>query len=77
MEEDSIVLALSDGTEVELIETWVIDDETHDSYPEIDIVDCETEEVLGSYRGTLPDTEDEDFDCVVLIEKVEGVLRNN
>ena len=72
MEDNAIALVLSDGSEVELVETWVIDDETNDSYPEVEIYECDTHKLIGCYRGTLPDTEEEDFDGIVaLIEKVE------
>lgn len=73
MDGNEFVLVLSDGTEVELVDAWDITDD--DSYSVVEIWDCETNHVIGSYRGTLPDTEDEDFDCDKLIEKVEQVLK--
>lgn len=74
MEEESLVLALSDGSEVELVEAWTIDDESGDSYPEVEIYDCETNHLLGSYRGTLPDIDDDDFSSEDLIELVERII---
>lgn len=72
MEEKSIVLELTNGQEVELSEVWDITD--NDSYSEVIITDCETNHVIGSYRGTLPDTEDEDFNTDDLIARVEREL---
>ena len=66
------VIELSDGTEVELVEKWEITDD--DSYPIVEFIDCETNEVIGSYRGNLPDIDDEDFDMDKLIKKVEDNL---
>ena len=74
MEDNGFVLALPDGTEVELVENWAIDDKTNDSYPEVEIIDCEANNVVGRYRGTLPDTEDEDFDLDKLLDVVENAL---
>lgn len=66
------VIELSDGTEVELAEKWEFTDD--DSYPIVEVIDCETNEVIGSYRGNLPDIDVEDFDMDKLIKKVEDNL---
>lgn len=71
---ETINLTLSDGLEVQLIETWFIDDEACDSYSVVDILDLGANEVIGSYIGTLPDPEDEDFDIEALREKIEKEL---
>ena len=76
MEQKNCVLELPNGMEVELENTWVIDDETKDSYSVVDILDHETGEVIGSYNGELPDFEDEDFDIDKLVEDVQNALRD-
>lgn len=70
----TIYLTLSDGLEVQLIETRFIDDEACDSYSVVDILDLGDNEVIGSYIGTLPDPEDEDFDIEAQREKIEKEL---
>lgn len=69
MEKKNIVLELPNGDVVKLVDTWNID--TCDSYPEVEIYDNETGLLIGSYRGTLPDVDDEDFNIDALVAKVE------
>jgi hypothetical protein len=69
MEEKNIVLELPNGDVVKLVDTWKID--TCDSYSEIEIYDYETGLFIGSFRGTLPDVDDEDFNIDALVEKVK------
>lgn len=68
----SVVIELSNGQEVELNETWVVDD--YDSYPEVDIWDCETNRQISSFIGSLPDIEDEDFDMNKFVKFVEEAI---
>ena len=68
-----MVLSLSDGKEVKLRETWAITDD--DSFPEVEIIDCETNHVLKVFRGELPDTDDPDFNQDELIDEVERILK--
>ena len=70
--EDAFVIDLGDGTEVKLVEKWEITDV--DSYPIVEVIDCETNEVIGSYFRTLPDIEDDDFDMDKLIKEVRDNL---
>lgn len=71
---DAICLELSDGTEVEVSEAWEIDDETNDSYSIVEIFNTENNRWLASYRGSLPDIDDEDFDCGKFIKKIEAEI---
>ena len=72
MENDAIVIELNDGREVELVERWEITND--DSYSIVEVIDCENNSRLCSYRGVLPDMDDEDFDVNELINKVEEEL---
>ena len=69
--DNAICLELSDGKEVELRDTWLIED--GDSYDVVEVIDTETNHVIGRYRGHLPDP-DEDYDIDKLIEKVEEAI---
>ena len=69
---DSLILELSNGQEVELTEYWEIDE---DSYPYVEIWDCDSSRVIGGYRGNLPDMDDEDFDKDEFISFIEGIIR--
>lgn len=66
-----LVIDLSDGRVVYLHEIWVIDE---DSYPMVEVHDFETDELLGEYNGTIPDTEDEDFNMEELADLVEFAI---
>lgn len=66
-----LVIELSDGRSVNLHEIWVIDE---DSYPMVEVHDLETDELLGEYSGTIPDTEDEDFNMEELADLVEFAI---
>ena len=70
--DDAICLELSDGTEVELRDTWRIDD--GGSYDVVEIIDTNTNHVIGQYRGSIPDLGDEDYDVNELMEKVEKAI---
>ena len=66
---DVVVLELSDGTQVELKECWDI---AHgDSYSTTTIIRCEDISVICSFRGSLPDFDDEDFDMDEYVKKIE------
>ena len=71
MDEKDLVIELSDGRSVNLHEIWVIDE---DSYPMVEVHDLETDELLGEYKGSIPDTEDEDFDMEELADLVEFAI---
>ena len=75
MEEDAIVLELSNGQEVEVREVWTITDD--DSFSEIEIVDCETNHVLKSFRDSLPDIDDPDFNSGKFLDEVEKILEED
>jgi len=72
METDAFVIELSDGREVELRQCWDISET--DSYSSVEIWDCENNSLLKSYRGSLPNFDDEDFDMDKFIEEVEKEL---
>ena len=73
MDEKDLVIELSDGRVVCLHEIWVIDE---DSYPMVEVYDLETDELLGEYNGTIPDTEDEDFNMEKFTELVEVAINH-
>lgn len=75
MEEDAIVLELSNGQEVEVCERWEITDT--DSYPIVEIIDCETNHVLKSFRGSLPDIDDPDFNSGKFLDEIEKILEED
>lgn len=73
MEEKKLYLEVSDGRKVELIERWKITDV--DSYSVVDVIDCETNELLGEFKGEVPDEDyGEDYDVAELIRKVEECI---
>ena len=74
MEEKNVVIEMPNGEKFGLVEVWNIDKGTNDSYSEVDIWDCETNHMIGSYRGTLPDMDDEDFNIDDLIAKIKSVI---
>ena len=73
-EDNSICLELSNGSEVEVKNAWIIED--NDSYNAVEIWDTNTNEVIGMYKGSLPDIDDEDFDIDSFIEKIEEAIDN-
>ena len=71
-----VVIVLNDGREVELKECWNCCDGINDCGPYIDVYDTDTNKIIASYRGVLPDTEDEDFDMDKWIDKVSYIVEN-
>lgn len=67
-------VTLSDGSNVNLTETWECMDGCSDCHSEIVATDCETEKVLASWYGSLPDEEDEDFDLEEFSAEVERMI---
>lgn len=73
---EEIVIVLNDGREVELKEYWKCCDGINDCAAYVDVFDTNTNEVIASYRGTLPDTEDEDFDMDKWVDEVSYIVEN-
>lgn len=71
-----VVIELNDGREVELKECWNCCDGVNDCGSYIDVYDTETNEVIASYHGTLPDIEDEDFDMDKWVDEVSYIVEN-
>ena len=69
-----MVIELSDGSEVRLHEVWNCCDGIHDSGSTIEVYDNEDDSFMGSFLGSLPDTDDEDFDMNDFVEWVEANL---
>ena len=74
MEENTLVLELSNGSEVKLHEVWNCCDGHKDCGSVIEVFDCETGAILAHFDGTLPDFEDEDFDRDKYIKKIESEI---
>jgi len=71
---DSMVVELSNGDKVKLKEVWTITKD--DSYSEIEVYDNETNLYMGSFRGSLPDDSDPDFDLGECAKELERTLKN-
>ena len=69
-----MVIKLSDGSEVRLHEVWNCCDGIHDSGSTIEVYDNEDDSFMGAFLGSLPDTDDEDFDMNDFVECVEANL---
>ena len=69
-----MVIELSDGSEVRLHEVWNCCDDIHDSGSTIEVYDNEDDSFVGSFLGSLPDTNDEDFDMDYFVKWVEANL---
>lgn len=69
-----MVIELSDGSEVRLHEVWNCCDDIHDSCSMIEVYNNEDDSFIGSFLGSLPDTNDEDFDMDYFVEWVEANL---
>ena len=74
MEENTLVLELSNGSEVKLHEVWNCCDGHKDCGSVIEVFDCETGAILAHFDGTLPDLEDEDFDRDKYIKIIESEI---
>lgn len=74
MEENTLVLELSDGSEVKLREVWNCCDDHKDCGSVIEVFDCETSVILAHFNGTLPDLNDEDFDRDKYIKRIESEI---
>lgn len=74
MEENTLVLELSNGSEVKLHEVWNCCDGHKDCGSVIEVFDCETGAILAHFDGTLPDLEDEDFDRNKYIKKIDSEI---
>ena len=69
-----MVIELSDGSEVRLHEVWNCCDDIHDSGSMIEVYNNEDDSFMDSFLGSLPDTDDEDFDMDYFIKWVEANL---
>ena len=69
-----MVIKLSDGSEVRLHEVWNCCDGIHDSGSMIEVYNNEDDSFIGSFLGSLPDTNDEDFDKNYFVKWVEANL---
>ena len=69
-----MVIELSDGSEVRLHEVWNCCDGIHDSGSMIEVYNNEDDSFIGSFLGSLPDADDEDFDMNYFIKWVEANL---
>lgn len=69
-----MVIELSDGSEVKLHEVWNCCDGIHDSGSMIEVYNNEDDSFMDSFLGSLPDTNDEDFDMDYFIKWVEANL---
>lgn len=67
-------IELSDGSKVRLHEVWNYCNDIHDSGSEIEVYDNEDDSFIGSFLGSLPDIDDEDFDMNDFVECVEANL---
>ena len=69
-----MVIELSDGSEVRLHEVWNCCNGIHDSGSMIEVYNNEDDSFMDSFLGSLPDTNDEDFDMDYFIKWVEANL---
>ena len=69
-----MVIELSDGSEVRLHEVWNCCDGIHDSGSMIEVYNNEDDSFMDSFLGSLPDTDDEDFDMNYFVKWVEANL---
>ena len=69
-----MVIELSDGSEVRLHEVWNCCDGIHDSGSMIEVYNNDDDSFMDSFLGSLPDTNDEDFDMDYFIKWVEANL---
>ena len=69
-----MVIELSDGSEVRLREVWNCCNGIHDSGSMIEVYNNEDDSFIGSFLGSLPDTNDEDFDMDYFVKWVEANL---
>ena len=67
-------IELSDGSKVRLHEVWNYCNGIHDSGSEIEVYDNEDDSFMGSFLGSLPDTNDDDFDMDYFVKWVEANL---
>lgn len=72
--DNNFVIELSNGQEVELNAVQDFCNGTQDSASIVEVIDCETNSVLARIKGTLPDTEDEDFDMDSYIKFIENEI---
>ena len=69
-----MVIELSDGSEVRLHEVWNCCDGIHDSGSMIEVYNNEDDSFMSAFLGSLPDTDDEDFDMDDFVEWLEANL---
>lgn len=74
MEENTLVLELSNGSEVKLHEVWICCGGHKDCGSVIEVLDCETGAILALFNGALPDLDDEDFDRDKYIKRIESEI---
>ena len=73
---EEMVIELNNGREVKLKQCWNCCDGINDCGPCIHVYGTDTNKIIASYRGVLPDTEDEDFDMDKWIDKVSYIVEN-
>ena len=69
-----MVIELADGSKVRLHEVWNCCDDIHDSGSMIEVYNNEDDSFIGSFLGSLPDADDEDFDMDYFVEWLEANL---
>lgn len=69
-----MVIELSNGSWVRLHEVWNCCDGIHDSGSMIEVYNNEDDSFMGSLLGSLPDTNDEDFDIDYFVKWMESNL---
>ena len=69
-----MVIKLSDDSEVRLHEVWNCCDGIHDSGSLIEVYNNDDDSFMGAFLGSLPDTDDEDFDMDDFVEWLEANL---
>ena len=67
-------IELSDGSKVRLHEVWNCCDDIHDSGSTIEVYNNEDDSFTGEFLGSLPDTDDDDFDMDDFVEWLEANL---
>lgn len=71
-----LVLELSNGQDIELKEVWNCCDGTHDCGSAIEVYDFETNKLICTFAGSLPDIDDEDSLMDEYIAFVEQEISN-
>lgn len=69
-----MIIELSNGSEVRLHEVWNCCNGIYNSGSAIEVYNNEDDSFMGTFSGSLPDTDDEDFDMDYFVEWLEGNL---